>query len=76
MTTAIKNRVFKVLTVMAILSLSFIYSCNDTTTKETTTDSVTNSTTTTPTDSVMRMSPDSTITDTTGKGSQPTPPRD
>ncbi|MEO6733502.1 MAG: hypothetical protein ABIN01_19925 [Ferruginibacter sp.] len=76
MTAPIKNRLFKVLTVMAMLSTSFIYSCNDTTTKETTTDSISNSTITTPTDSVMKMSPDTTVTDTSGKGSQPTPPRD
>ena len=68
MTTSIKqNHFLKVLIVAAVLLMAGIYSCNDTSTKEEKKDSVAAQK-----DTTMKMS-DTTKTDTTGKGGQPSP---
>ncbi|MEO7531617.1 MAG: hypothetical protein ABIS69_09400 [Sediminibacterium sp.] len=76
-TPTIKKSLTKVMIGMAVLLSASIYSCNDSDTKDEPTETVvpvaTDSMNMT-TDS-MHMHGDSTTIDTSGKGSQPTPPR-
>lgn len=75
MTAPFKKRNFSKLSIaLSFLLVAGIYSCSETAPKEETTPEPA-AVPAAPKDSMMKMKMDTSITDTSGKGGQPTPPR-